>query len=262
MPTKKTPQRRAKPKAPARRGIHARDASTLSIDIGGTHLKAAVLDSEGREIGRRVQADTPHPSPPQAVLDTIATMVASVPPYDRISAGFPGVVVGGTVVTAPNLGTPDWKGFAIAAALSRQFARPARVINDAEVQGLGVIRGDGLECVITLGTGFGSALYRDGALMPHLELGQHPLWKQKTYDQYLGLGALQKKGPKAWNLRVRFAIATVHTLLNYDHLYIGGGNAAHIDFDLPPDVTIVSNEAGITGGIALWQRSFDAMFPA
>jgi polyphosphate glucokinase len=251
---------RRRPKTPTRTRVHARNALTLSIDIGGTHIKAAVLDIKGREVGGRVEADTPHPSPPPAVLDCIATLVSTLTPYDRISAGFPGVVVGGNVVTAPNLGTEDWKGFALAAALTKRFAKPARVINDAEVQGLGVISGRGLECVLTLGTGFGSALYRDGALMPHLELGQHPVWKDKTYDQYLGLGALKKKGPTEWNKRVRRAITIVHTLLNYDHLYIGGGNAAHIDFELPPNVTIVSNEAGITGGIALWQRSLDDMF--
>jgi polyphosphate glucokinase len=249
-------------KKPNTRSRAKSDAFTLAIDIGGTHIKAAVLDSQGREIADHVQADTPHPSPPQAVLECIAKLVSALPPYDRISAGFPGVVVRGDVVTAPNLGTDAWKDFPIANALTLHFGKPARVINDAEVQGLGVISGKGLECVITLGTGFGSALYRDGALMPHLERGQHPIWKQKTYDQYLGLGALKKKGLTAWNRRVSRAIEVLHTLLNYDHLYIGGGNAGHIDFALPPNVSIVSNEAGITGGVALWQPELDSMFRA
>ena len=131
------------------------------------------------------------------------------------------------------------------------------MLNDAEVQGFGVIEGRGLECVVTLGTGFGSALYRDGELMPHLELGQHPIWKQKTYDQYIGIAALRKHGDAKWNRRVQHAIAIVHTLLNYDHLYIGGGNAMRLDFALPTNVTRVSNEAGITGGVALWRPGLE-----
>jgi polyphosphate glucokinase len=134
------------------------------------------------------------------------------------------------------------------------------MLNDAEVQGFGVIEGKGLECVVTLGTGFGSAIYRDGVLAPHLELGQHPVWKSKTYDQYVGEAALEKKGVDKWNRRVRRVIDIVHTLLNYDHLYLGGGNARRIQFDLPPDVTLVSNEAGLTGGIHLWDAAMDRFF--
>jgi polyphosphate glucokinase len=233
---------------------------TLAVDIGGTHVKASVLDGAGRELVARVELPTPRPSPPDAVLKAIAELVASLPPFDRISAGFPGVVVRGCIVTAPNLGTQAWHGFDLAAALTRQLGKPARVLNDAEVQGFGVIEGKGLECVVTLGTGFGSALYRDGELMPHLELGQHPIWKQKTYDQYIGIAALRKHGDAKWNRRVQHAIAIVHTLLNYDHLYIGGGNAMRLDFALPTNVTRVSNEAGITGGVALWRPGLERMF--
>jgi polyphosphate glucokinase len=154
------------------------------------------------------------------------------------------------------LGTSYWRDFPLVARLEQRWQKPARMLNDAEVQGFGVIAGKGLECVLTLGTGFGSAVYRDGELMPHLELGQHPVWKSKTYDQYLGAAALKRKGRIRWNRRVKRMLVIVRTLLNFDRLYLGGGNARKIDFELPADVTIVSNEAGITGGIRLWDRRF------
>lgn len=245
-----------------RSGSPKRNPHTLAIDIGGTHVKASVLDRSGAEIVERVEEPTPHPAPPAAIFALLDRLLKALPEFDRISVGFPGVVQCGRVITAPNLGTTDWHGYPLAARLQQRFRRPVRMLNDAEVQGLGVIQQKGLECVVTLGTGFGSAVYRDGELMPHLELGQHPIWKSKTYDQYLGAGALAKRGADKWNRRVGRMINIVRTLLNYDRLYIGGGNAGRINFELPPDVTIVSNEAGITGGVRLWEPRFDRVFPS
>jgi polyphosphate glucokinase len=233
---------------------------TLAIDIGGTHLKASVLDRLGAEIVAHREVETPHPGPPNVLLPLLESLVHGLPAYDRVSAGFPGVVRRGRILTAPNLGTAGWRGFRLAADLARRFGRPARVLNDAEVQGFGVIRGKGLECVVTLGTGVGSAVYRDGELMPHLELGQHPIDDDKTYDKYLGAAALRKHGVAKWNRRVRRMIKIVQTLLNYDRLYLGGGNASKIRGKLPPDTAIVSNEAGITGGAKLWQPELDRFF--
>jgi polyphosphate glucokinase len=234
---------------------------TLGIDIGGTHLKASVLDRSGAETTPHVAVATPHPAPPQPVLELLDGLIKALPDFDRVSVGFPGAVREGRVLTAPNLDTADWHGFPLAAELARRWSRPVRLLNDAEVQGLGVIKGRGLECVLTLGTGFGSALYRNGELTPHLELGQHPLRKGKTYDEYVGVRALRKKGVAHWNRRVRLVIETVGMLVNYDHLYLGGGNATHVTLELPKNVTIVSNEAGITGGIRLWDPALDRFFP-
>ena len=168
----------------------------------------------------------------------------------------------GRVITAPNLGTEDWHGFALTDVLQQRLGKPARMLNDATVQGLGVISGHGLECVITLGTGMGFALFDRGYPAPHLELSQHPVHKGMTYDQWIGNAALQKAGPKSWNRRVRKAIGFIATLVNYDTLAIGGGNAKRIDFALPQGVRTVSNEAGITGGIRLWDPLLDPLFVA
>ncbi len=233
---------------------------TLAIDIGGTHIKASVLDVAGRMIAAELHLPTPRDPAPHAVIDAIETLAAQLPEYDRVSAGFPGYVSDGCVRTAPNLGTEQWRDYPLAEALAKHLKKPARVLNDADVQGLGVIAGRGLECVLTLGTGIGSALFKRGRLLPHLELGQHPVWKRKTYDHYLGDAALKDKGPEHWNRRLQRAIGFVQTLVNCDTLYLGGGNALAISFQLPENVKIVSNTGGITGGAKLWDKALDEVF--
>jgi polyphosphate glucokinase len=128
------------------------------------------------------------------------------------------------------------------------------VLNDADVQGFGAIKGQGLEMVLTLGTGAGTSLFHDGEIMPHLELAHHPVSGNKTYDQYIGNAARKKKGRKAWNKRVAKVIDILREVVRFDHLYIGGGNAKDLTFPLPPDVTIVPNTDGLTGGIRLWRK--------
>ncbi len=226
---------------------------TLAIDIGGTGLKASVLDHRGEMAAPRIHVPTPHPCPPAALLAALAEMVRQLPDFHRISAGFPGAVRAGTVLTAPNLGTTAWAGFPLEKHLAERFGRPARVLNDAEVQGLGVIRGVGMEMILTLGTGAGIGIFFNGLVAPHIELSQHPVHKQLTYDLYLGKEAFEKTGVKRWDKRVRNAIDILARVVLFDKLYLGGGNAAHIKGDLPANVEIVANEAGITGGIALWR---------
>jgi polyphosphate glucokinase len=121
------------------------------------------------------------------------------------------------------------------------------------VQGLGAVRGQGVELVITLGTGFGSSLFVDGRLVPNVQLAHHAAWRRKTYEEEVGKKALSEVGRKKWNKRVRKAIASLTELFNYDRLYIGGGNAAKIDFELPPGVKTVSNVEGLLGGVVLWR---------
>ncbi len=133
-----------------------------------------------------------------------------------------------------------------------------RVLNDADVQGFGAIQGRGVEMVLTLGTGAGTAIFRDGEIMTHLELAHHPVSGNKTYDEYIGNAAREKKGKKAWNKRVAKVIEILREVVRFDHLYLGGGNAKDITFPLPPDVTTVPNTDGLTGGIKLWRESAKA----
>src|SRR5690606_28661266 len=142
---------------------------------------------------------------------------------------------------APNLGTNKWRKTPFSEQLSALLKKPVRVVNDADLQGLGVTAGKGLEMVITLGTGFGTALLMEGALLPHLEIGQHPFTRRKTYDQFIGNSALEEIGLEKWNKRLAKVLSVLKTVFNYDHLFISGGNSKKITVDLDKNITLVSN---------------------
>ena len=233
-----------------------RSLHTLAVDIGGSGIKAMVLDEKGNAITDRLRLDTPHPATPTAVMDVICTLVEKQGSFDRVSVGFPGVVEKGVTKSAANL-DDDWLGFEFAEAIVRRLSKPVKIKNDAEIQGYGAIAGEGVELVITLGTGFGSALFLDGKLMPNLELAHHKFRKGKTYEEQLKKKQLKKKGKKKWNKRLKKAIASLESAFHYDRLYIGGGRAKKINFDLPDNVTTIPNVAGILGGIALWNDEPD-----
>ncbi len=240
--------------------------ATLAIDIGGTGLKASVLGPDGRLLADRVRVETTYPMPPEKMVEALVALVAPLPPADRASAGFPGVVRKGRVLTAPHFVTESgpgsavvpeleraWRGFDLAGELETRLGYPVRVANDADLQGWAVVSGKGLEMVITLGTGLGSALFMDGRLAPHLELAHHPFRKGGTYNDQIGDAAFKKIGLKKWRKRVLQAIANFEVLVNYDRLYVGGGNARHMAGHLDESITIVDNLAGILGGIRLWE---------
>lgn len=241
------------------------DPITLAIDIGGSGLKASVLDAQGSLLHDRVRVPTTYPLAPATMVTMLTQLVAPLGEFDRISVGFPGVVRANRVLTAPHFverggpGTPvdpqllhDWTGFDLGGELARALGRPTRVINDADLQGLAVVRGSGVEAVITLGTGFGSAFFSDGHLGVHFELAHHRFRKGETYNDQLGDAARKKIGNARWNTRVAEAIESVRALVLFDHLYVGGGNTKHLRLALEPDVSVIDANAGILGGVALW----------
>ncbi len=247
---------------------------TLAIDIGGTGLKASVLDASGTMVAPRVRAPTTYPLPPSgdgSLLEKLERLVAKLPEADRVSAGFPGMVRNGVVLSAPHFvtkagpGSPvdpgleaAWSRFDLAAGLENVTGKPTRVANDADVQGLAVATGEGLELVVTLGTGFGTAVFLDGALLPHMEIAHQPFRKGETYNQQLGEPTRKEIGEQRWRRRVGKAVANLDGLFFFDHLFIGGGNARRVDLEelgaVASRATIVDNTAGILGGIKLWER--------
>ena len=233
---------------------------TLAIDIGGTGLKALILDPAGQALSERVRVATPRPATPAALLPAITKLVDPLGAFDRISVGFPGVVVDGTTLTAPNL-HKQWCNFDLGAALTAALGRPARVLNDAGVQGYGVIEGHGVEMVLTLGTGLGCAIYLDGNYVPNLELAHLPFNGSKTYEEFVGVKAMRQVGKKKWNSRVAKVIAQILPVWNPRQLYLGGGNAKHLTIALPPHTTITPNIAGLMGGIVLWHDRPAARVP-
>ena len=216
-----------------------------------------MLDREGNPLADRVRIKTPTPPlSPEALMETVRQVAGPLKAqnFNRVSVGFPGVIRRGTVITAPNLGSTTLKDFNLAEALEKGFGCPTRVTNDADMQGLAVVAGHGVELVITLGTGMGSALFSDGELQAHLELSHHPFRRGETYEEQIGNLAFKRIGSKKWNRRVQKALKCLRTLTNFDHLYIGGGNAKEVDFQLDGDVTLVDNSNGIKGGTFLWKQ--------
>ncbi len=243
---------------------------TLAVDIGGSGLKAAIVDNRGQMVTERERIETPYPLDPQRLVDSLSLLAsdlhtASGISYDRVSVGFNGMVRHGIIITAPQfstiggLGTPiddnlvrDWRNFDLAGALERTLGKPTRVANDADVQGAAAVMGKGLELVITLGTGCGTAMFYDGSLLPHMEFAHHPLHGKETYNDYVGDHALRTLGNRRWTKRVLKVIDTMRNLMFFDRCYVGGGNAKKLTQSLPDDCTIIDNSAGIVGGVRLW----------
>jgi polyphosphate glucokinase len=238
-----------------------------------------VLDATGAMVAKRVRVPTRYPMRPtgeDGIVVALTALVASLPPADRASVGFPGMVRRGMVLSAPHFSTrrgpgspvdPDlvraWSRFDMASALTEALGLPTKVANDADVQGAAVVSGSGLELVITLGTGFGTAVFLDGRLLPHLEIAHQQFRKGETFNEQLGEAARKEVGDGRWNRRVRKAIDALDALMFFDRLYVGGGNARRVVRDdlgeMLARTTVVDNSAGILGGIKLWEGSHLAL---
>lgn len=248
------------------RRVSSQTPYTLSVDCGGSGLKAAVLGPDGAMLTPRVRVPTPYPCPPERFVAAVVELVAPLGCYDRVTVGMPGMIRRGRVVATPHYVTEAgpftprredlvaaWSGFDAAAALATALGRPTIVVNDAEVQGAAVVSGEGVEVAVTLGTGMGFALFDDGRLLPHLEMSHHPFRKGETYDEQLGQHARLRVGSDTWNRRVVRMVRALRPVLWFDRMYVGGGGARYVRADLGPDVTLVDNTAGILGGAALWE---------
>ena len=243
------------------------DVRTLAVDIGGSGFKASILDPAGQMLTERVRVDTPYPCTPQRFVETVAGLVAPLGLAHRASVGFPGLVRHGIVLEVPSLSRREyggerdaelaaaWGGCDLGSALAGAFGVPTKVVNDADMQGCAVAQGTGLEFVMTLGTGVGTALFSDGRLLPHLELSHGPFKDRDgiSVDIALGNAARKEIGNERWIKRVRKAISWFDEMLWFDRLYVGGGNAKHLS---PEDIgdrgELIPNSAGITGGVRVW----------
>lgn len=242
---------------------------TLAVDCGGGGIKANVLDAGGTAHAAPVRVPTPYPLPPQLLVETIADIAASLPRASRVTVGMPGMVRHGVVVHTPHYVTragprtrvlPElvaaWTSFDVRAAVSERLGLPALVLNDAEVHGAGAIASSGLELVLTLGTGLGSALFDGGHLAPHLEWSHAPVRRGATYDQYVGEPERRRLGDGLWSRRVVAVVEGLRPVFWWDRLYIGGGNSRRITASalarLGDDVVIVPNSAALVGGARAW----------
>lgn len=244
--------------------------TTLAVDCGGGGLKACVLDAAGTMRAQPVRTPTPYPLPPALLVETVTALGDQLPHADRVTLGMPGMIRHGVVVATPHYVTrsgprtrvlpelvAQWSGFDMREALEAAFGVPALVLNDAEVHGAGVVAGAGLEMVLTLGTGLGSAVFDGGRLAPHLELSQAPLRWGLTYDDFLGEHERLRLGDAHWSRRVRTVVDGLRPMVRWDRLYLGGGNARRVTAAtlerLGDDVVVVPNSAGIIGGVRAWE---------
>jgi polyphosphate glucokinase len=239
---------------------------TLAIDCGGSGLKGSVLDHEGAMIADRLRVPTPYPMAPEQFVEVLAGLAEQLPPADRATIGMPGMIRHGRVIATPHYITVAgphskvdprleraWHRFDAQAALAQALGIPTLVVNDAEVHAAAVVTGEGLEVTFTLGTGLGCAVFDDGVLVPKIELSRSPVRKGTLYDEWIGDRARRELGAKRWSTRVRKAIDGLRPMFLWDRCFVGGGNAARLRVDLGDDVTIVGNDAGIAGGLRIWE---------
>jgi polyphosphate glucokinase len=216
----------------------------LVIDVGGTNIKVASNDM-------RVPVKIPSGPTMTAEQMTKDVLVATKGwAYDRISIGYPGPVVNDRPVAEPHNLAAGWIDF----PYDRAFDKPIRFVNDAAMQALGGYRG-GRMLFLGTGTGLGSAMIFDGVIIP-LELAHLPYKRGKTYEEYIGLAGLERRGAKRWRRSVLDVIERLQAALICDSVLLGGGNAKLMK-DLPRHVILGANSNAIDGGIRLWHDHLD-----
>lgn len=233
----------------------------LGVDIGGTGIKGALVDlRDGSLISERFRLDTPHPSTPQAVADTVGKVVAKMPHTGPIGVTFPGVVMRGTVLTAANVDS-SWVDTSLVDTLAPVLPGPVTGLNDADAAGLAEVRfgaGEdrpGLVIMITLGTGIGTALIHDGVLVPNAELG-HMEVDGHDAESRASVSARERRDMswEHWARKVQKYLRRLEKLLWPELFIIGGGVSKKpdkwfplIDTRTPKVIARLANNAGIVG---------------
>ncbi len=202
----------------------------LGIDIGGSGIKGAIVDTQSGElISERLRLETPQPATPEAVAGTVAELVTRLEWQGSIGCGFPAIIRHGVAFSAANIDA-GWIGVDVETLLKEATGCPVRVVNDADAAGIAEMRyGGGVGqlrsvLILTLGTGIGSALFRQGQLFPNLELGFLP-YKGAPIEHYAAAAVRkqEKLSWKAWSKRLNRFLQMSERLLSPDLIIIGGG---------------------------------------
>jgi polyphosphate glucokinase len=237
----------------------------IGIDVGGTGIKAAIVETASGELTiPRVRVPTPHPATPKAVVKATAELVAELPRDLHAGIGFPAVVLRGVVKTAANIDA-SWIDTEADTLFADELGRPLIIGNDADAAGLaemrfGAGRGQaGTVLMLTLGTGIGSALFRDGVLVPNTEFG-HLQVRGKDAERRAAASIRVSKGLSwhAWSKLLAEYLAVIDALLWPDLVIIGGGISKEADkfiHELPSRMkcvpALLQNQAGIVGAATL-----------
>jgi polyphosphate glucokinase len=214
----------------------------LAIDIGGTHVKLRL--SNRRTVH---EFDSSRTMTPRDMLGQLRKLTRDWV-FDRVSLGFPGMVVDGRIVSEPiNLGS-GWVGV----DFEKEIDRPVRIINDAVMQALGAYAG-GRMLFLGFGTALGAVAILHGNVYP-MELAHLPFSKRGLVQQYVGAEALRRLGARRWSENAKMIMRHLGDILDVHYLVVGGGNACKLRA-LPKNVRMGNNDLAFLGGFRLWQRS-------
>ena len=238
---------------------------TLGIDIGGSGIKGALVDTEkGELVSERIRIPTPHPSTPDAVIGVIKQLVDEFRYKGPLGVGIPGIVLHGVVMSAANI-DDDWITFAGEKAIEAATGCPTKLLNDADVAAMAELRfgagrnEQGTVMVFTLGTGIGSAMFLNGILVPNMELGHLYLPGQQIGQdaEFFAADSARKREDlswKQWGKRLDIYFKHIEFLFSPDLILIGGGVSKkhekflkHIDIRAEILPAKLRNEAGIIG---------------
>jgi hypothetical protein len=211
----------------------------LAIDVGGTHVKVKMRDSED------VKAESGPTMTATGMADAVLTLTKDWQ-YDHVAIGYPGPVVHEKIAAEPHNLAPGWVGYDFA----RHFGKPVKITNDAAMQALGSYEG-GRMLFLGLGTGLGSALIVEKVLAP-MELAHLPYHKGHTYEDYLGIRGLRKFGKKRWRKALFDIVARFKAAFVVDYVVLGGGNVRKLD-ELPDGARRGDNTHAFIGGYRLWE---------
>jgi len=234
--------------------------SLIGVDVGGSGIKAALVDiSTGTATGR-IRLETPQPATPDAVSATVADLVGRLGADGPIGCTLPAVVVGGTVRTAAHI-DDGWIGTHAAAVFARSTGRQCTVLNDADAAGLAEARFGaardrrGVIVMVTVGTGIGTALLNDGVLIANSELG-HLEVNGKIADTWASDAKRDEKHLSwdQWAERFNMYLTKLHAVLWPELIVVGGGVAKKADLFIDKrdpgcevEVAELGNLAGIVG---------------
>jgi polyphosphate glucokinase len=225
------------------------------VDIGGSTIAAAILDGEA--VGPLRSRRTGAPLTPDQLVERVATLLERLGRARQVGVGFPGIVEGGVVRTADNLGEAAlWVGFDLAAALGRRLEAEVRVANDADVAALGCSTGEGVELTVTLGTGVGTGIVVDGVLQDHRELSAIPIGQASSLDAFVGEAARRELAEEVWNARCGEVLHLLDRLVAPDQIWLAGGNARRVRRstlgELESRLWVVSEPVGVLGAAKLF----------
>ena len=237
----------------------------LGIDVGGTGMKGALVDTEtGELLSERFRLDTPKKRDPEGMAQCFNEIVKHFDYKGPIGAGFPTIIKNGVCGSQGNL-HKSWKGLNVSEVFSQETGLPVIVVNDADAAGYatmqyGVGQGEmGLVIMITIGTGIGSGAFFNGELIPNVELGQIPYKNYKRIEEWVSASAKERDGLslEQWAERFNKFLKILDILVAPDLIILGGGlskewgNYANL-IDSPVRIipSALRNNAGIVGAAA------------